>query len=75
MGKKNKIKGGDVITSSGPLDKQIETATLARQRADAKKMKRKREANEEEVRTVEAISILIVVVFSTCPKICRRKFY
>ncbi|KAF8359866.1 byn-1 [Pristionchus pacificus] len=48
MGKKNKIKGGDVITSSGPLDKQIETATLARQRADAKKMKRKREANEEE---------------------------
>ncbi|GMS89080.1 hypothetical protein PENTCL1PPCAC_11255, partial [Pristionchus entomophagus] len=48
MGKKNKIRGGDVITSFGPLDKQIETASLARQRAEAKKMKRKREATEEE---------------------------
>ncbi|GMT18724.1 hypothetical protein PFISCL1PPCAC_10021 [Pristionchus fissidentatus] len=48
MGKNNKIRGGDVITSSGPLDKQIETASLARQKAQAKKMKRKREANEEE---------------------------
>lgn len=50
MGKKSKIRGGDLIGAPGALDRQIEGAAQAKARSQERtKAKRKRDDEEKDV--------------------------